>query len=71
MKRLMALTLALLLVLSLVACGGDKPTTSNPGTSTPGTSTPADPAKEYKKDVVIGSIRVDTLGVDYPAPETH
>ena len=24
-----------------------------------------------KKDVVIGSIRVDTLGVDYPAPETH
>ena len=24
-----------------------------------------------KKDVVIGSIRVDTLGVDYPAPETN
>ena len=24
-----------------------------------------------KKPVVIGSIRVDTLGVDYPAPETH
>ena len=24
-----------------------------------------------KKDVVIQSIRVDTLGVDYPAPETH
>ena len=24
-----------------------------------------------KKDVVIGSIRVDTQGVDYPAPETH
>ena len=24
-----------------------------------------------KKDVVIASIRVDTLGVDYPAPETH
>ena len=24
-----------------------------------------------KKDVVIESIRVDTLGVDYPAPETH
>ena len=24
-----------------------------------------------KKDVVIGSIRVDTLGVEYPAPETH
>ena len=24
-----------------------------------------------KKDVVIQSIRVDTLGVEYPAPETH
>ena len=24
-----------------------------------------------KKDVVIGSIRVDTLGEEYPAPETH
>ena len=24
-----------------------------------------------KKDVVIASIRVDTLGVDYPEPETH
>ena len=24
-----------------------------------------------KKDVVIASIRVDTLGVEYPAPETH
>ena len=24
-----------------------------------------------KKDVVIQSIRVDTKGVDYPAPETH
>ena len=24
-----------------------------------------------KKDVVIESIRVDTLGVEYPAPETH
>ena len=24
-----------------------------------------------KKDVVIESVRVDTLGVDYPAPETH
>ena len=59
MKRLMALTLALLLVLSLVACGGDKPT-STPGT-TPSEPTnpanpanPTEPAKEYKKDVVIG-----------------
>ena len=24
-----------------------------------------------KKDVVIASVRVDTLGVEYPAPETH
>ena len=24
-----------------------------------------------KKDVVIASIRVDTLGMEYPAPETH
>ena len=30
MKRVLALTLALLMVLSLVACGGDKPTGSTP-----------------------------------------
>jgi len=35
MKRLMALTLALLMVLSLVACGGDKPTSTPNQPSTP------------------------------------
>lgn len=57
MKRLMALILALLMVLSLVACGGDKPTGSTPSTTPTNPTNPAnptEPAKEYKKDVVIG-----------------
>lgn len=47
MKKVLAIVLALLMILSLVACGGDKPTTSTPpasDTTTPGTSEkPADP----------------------------
>ena len=47
MKRALALILALVMTMALVACGGDKPTsstpTSTPGTSTPATSTPATP----------------------------
>ena len=44
MKRILALILALVMTMALVACGGDKATTSTttkPGTSTttPGTST--------------------------------
>ena len=67
MKRLMALTLALLMVLSLVACGGDKPTStpnqpstpSNPTTSTPASTNPTEPTKpadpkvEYKKEIIV------------------
>ena len=45
MKRTVALILALVMTMALVACGGDKPTTSTPGTSTPATSTPATPDK--------------------------
>ena len=49
MKRTLALILALVMTMALVACGGDKPTTSTtPGTSTPSnptTSTPANPDK--------------------------
>ena len=46
MKRTLALILALVMTLALVACGGDKATTSTttpgttPGTTTPGTTTP-------------------------------
>jgi peptide/nickel transport system substrate-binding protein len=46
MKRLVALLLALVMVFALVACGGDKPTSTpadKPASSTP--STPSDPAK--------------------------
>ena len=39
MKRILALILALVMTMALVACGGDKATTSTPSTSTPSTST--------------------------------
>ena len=50
MKKALALILALVMVMGLVACGGDKPTSTpadKPASSTPGTtpSTPSDPAK--------------------------
>ena len=68
MKKFMSLMLALIMVLSLVACGGDKPS-STPNTSTPGTSTPAPggssaakPEVTYKKDLVIAfNNRVTTM----------
>ena len=41
MKRIIALILALVMTMALVACGGDKPTSSTPSTSNPTTSTPA------------------------------
>ena len=59
MKRIIALILALVMTMALVACGGDKlttstpttpstpgnPTTSTPSTTNPSTSTPATPDK--------------------------
>ena len=62
MKRIIALILALVMTMALVACGGDKPTSSapsnpsNPTTSTtnPSTDKPAEPtltkAEQLKKD---------------------
>lgn len=47
-KKFTALLLCLLTVLSLVACGGDKPTTT---TSTPGTPSTSDPV--YKEEIII------------------
>ena len=41
MKRILALILALVMTMALVACGGDKTTTSTPSTTTPSTSTPS------------------------------
>lgn len=41
MKRALALILALVMTMALVACGGDKTTTSTPSTSTPATTTPS------------------------------
>ena len=41
MKRALALILALVMTMALVACGGDKTTTSTPSTSTPAASTPS------------------------------
>ena len=57
MKKILAMLLALVMVLGLVACGGDKPAettapkTDAPAESTPAESTPADPtpvAGDYK-----------------------
>ena len=52
MKKILAMLLALVMVLGLVACGGDKPAeTTAPKTDAPAESTPADPtpvAGNYK-----------------------
>ena len=66
MKRIVALILALVMTMALVACGGDKATTSTtPGTTTPGTTTepgittePSKPAEDpdawkYGGDLLI------------------
>jgi len=61
MKRLFALALATLMVLSLVACGGGGGTTSggttsgatSGGATSGGTTTPVEPAVEYKKEIVL------------------
>ena len=47
MKRTLALILALIMTMALVACGGDKPTSSTPSStpSNPTSSTPATPDK--------------------------
>ena len=55
MKRTLALILALVMTMALVACGGDKATTSTtPSTSTPSTDKPAEvtltKAEQLKKD---------------------
>ena len=69
MKRILALILALVMTMALVACGGDKPTStpSNPGTSAPGTvpdinnpvipSNPSTPAENvtYEKNLVVST----------------
>ena len=45
MKRTLALILALVMTMALVACGGDKATTSTtPSTTTPSTTTPTTPS---------------------------
>ena len=54
MKRLLALALATLMVLSLVACGGGGTTSggaTSGGTTSGGTT---EPTKEYKEEVVVG-----------------
>jgi len=45
MKRALALILALVMTMALVACGGDKPTTSTPATPDKSTTTPTEPSK--------------------------
>ena len=52
MKKFLAMLLALVMVMSLVACGGNtdetKPVETKPGESTPADSTPAVSGEEYK-----------------------
>ena len=45
MKRTLALILALVMTMALVACGGDKPTSTPTNPSTP--STPTEPGNCY------------------------
>ena len=84
MKRTLALILSLVMTMALVACGGDKPTTSNPGTSTPATSTPAtstpgtaEPtltkAEQLKKDNAdkYGGDMVSVYGGQAPTMDFH
>ena len=56
MKRVLALILALVMTMALVACGGDKPSTSTPDSSTtkPSEVTPPAPDVKYADKVVIG-----------------
>ena len=56
MKRVLALILALVMTMALVACGGDKPSTSTPDSSTtkPSEVTPPAPDVKYEEKVVIG-----------------
>jgi len=73
MKRTLAMILAIVMTMALVACGGDKPTStpSDPATSTPvqqGTAglnkpdepVPADPAVKYRDHVEIATSAVPT-----------
>ena len=63
MKRTLALILALIMMMALVACGGDKPTSSTP--SNPTTSEPkqADKVEDINKDIGKVEIKED---VKYP-----
>jgi len=63
MKKFLALTMALAMSLSLVACGGgDKPAASTPAASTPAASAPAasTPAEEGIQTVTEGKLTVAT-----------
>ncbi|MEM1484567.1 DUF3798 domain-containing protein [Oscillospiraceae bacterium PP1C4] len=60
MKKLLSITLALLMTLSLAACGS-KPAESTPAASTPAegasaASTPAEAAKNYKIAIITGTV---------------
>ena len=63
MKRIIALILALVMTMALVACGGDKPTSSTPSTpSNPTTSTPADPEKPMTAAEKLKAENADKYG---------
>ena len=69
MKRFVATALALVMTLSLVACGGTKDTgktstPSAPAASTPAASTPAEPA-EFKVGAIYINSKNDTAGYTF------
>lgn len=72
MKKVVAFLLAAAMVLGLAACGSEPAvTTEAPGTqdsqtNAPASSTQADPAKNYKKEVVLGH----STAFDGPDPQT-
>ena len=75
MKKLFALLLALAMVLSLVACGGNdnKPSSSTPGSTSAGTSsqeTPEDPADTVQV-AELKSLSNKEYGVDYVSLYSH
>lgn len=72
MKKLIALLLALVMILSLAACGGDKPAETKPqenkpGQTDPAPTQPADAVKDYAsmEFTQYGNAKITILGAEF------